>query len=214
MSRFLNLAPAGVRKLMLALPGEGIRASLRSRQSFKAWKCCQDSRTVVSHWLLVCLLALGASGCAGYRLGPPASMAALDKSVQVNPFANETMQPGLTDAVTAQLRKQLQRDGTYRLATHNDGDIIVSGVITAYNRHELSFLHTDNLTVSDYRVSVTAQVTARDRISGKVILEHRVTGFTLVNVGSDLTSSERQAMPLLAEDLAKNVTALLAEGSW
>lgn len=116
--------------------------------------------------------------------------------------------------MTSQLRKQLQRDGTYRLATHNDGDIIVSGVITRYTRHELSFTRGDVLTVQDYQVSLTAEVTARDRISGKVILQQSVTGFTLVRAGPDLSSSERQALPLLATDLAKNVTGLLAEGSW
>jgi hypothetical protein len=41
-----------------------------------------------------------------------------------------------------------------------------------------------------------------------------VTGTTLIRVTTDLTSTERQALPLLAADLAKNVTALLAEGAW
>ncbi len=159
-------------------------------------------------------LALAGSGCAGYKLGPTVAIAAGDRSVQVNPFINQTLQPGLTDEVTAQLRKQLQRDGTYRLATHNDGDIILTGVITKYDRREVSFSRTDFLTVHDYQVKVTAEVTARDRISGKVLLEKPVIGSTLVRVGSDLTSSERQALPLLAADLAKNVTVLLAEGTW
>jgi hypothetical protein len=40
------------------------------------------------------------------------------------------------------------------------------------------------------------------------------TAYTLVRVGSDLTSSERQAMPVLADELAKNVTDELVDGSW
>ena len=90
-------------------------------------------------WLLVGLVALGASGCAGYKLGPVNGLAAREKSVQINPFANQTLEPRLGDAVTSQLRKQLQRDGTYQLASHNDGDIVVSGSITRYTRHEFSF---------------------------------------------------------------------------
>ena len=62
--------------------------------------------------------------------------------------------------------------------------------------------------------SSQAQVTARDRSTGKVILDQPVTGFTLIRVTTDLASTERQALPLLAADLAKNVTALLAEGPW
>jgi F0F1-type ATP synthase membrane subunit c/vacuolar-type H+-ATPase subunit K len=191
-----------------------IRASLRQLLRSKATRNAQRRVAVLCAGLLVCLVALAAGGCAGYRLGPTIGMAAQGKSVQVNPFINQTLEPGIADAVTAQLHKQLQRDGTYRLATHNDGDIIVSGAITRYNRHELSFTPKDVLTVRDYQVSLTAEVTARDRISGKVILQQTVTGYTLVRTGSDLASSERQTLPLLAADLAKNVTALLGEGSW
>ena len=165
-------------------------------------------------WLLVGLMALGASGCAGYKLGPVNGLAAREKSVQVIPFNNQTLEPRLTDAVTSQLRNELQRDGTYQLATRNDGDIIVTGTISRYERFEVSFSSGDILTVRDYRLELTAHVTARDRSSGKVVLDQPVKGTTLIRVTTDLTSTERQALPLLAGDLAKNVTALLAEGSW
>jgi hypothetical protein len=165
-------------------------------------------------WLLVALVALGGSGCAGYKLGPVNGLTAREKSVQVNPFANQTLEPRLGDAVNAQLRKQLQLDGTFQLASHNDGDIVISGAITHFVRYEVSFAANDILTVRDYRLEVVAQVTARSRSTGKLILNQAVTGRTLIRVTTDLTSTERQALPLLAADLAKNVTALLAEGSW
>jgi len=47
-----------------------------------------------------------------------------------------------------------------------------------------------------------------------VLFEQPVTGSTLIRVGTDLASSERQALPLLAGDLARNVAALLVDGSW
>ena len=47
-----------------------------------------------------------------------------------------------------------------------------------------------------------------------MILDQVVIGTTLIRVTTDLTSTERQALPLLAGDLAKNVTELLAEGTW
>jgi hypothetical protein len=157
---------------------------------------------------------LGLNGCAGYRLGPTSGVAAHEKSIQVNPFANQTLEPRLTDTVISQLRKELQRDGTYQLASHGEGDIIVTGALTSYQRIEVTLASNDILTVRDYRLSLTAQVTARERSTGKVILNQPVTGNTLIRVGSDLTSAERQGMPLLADDLAKNVTALLVEGKW
>jgi hypothetical protein len=165
-------------------------------------------------WILFCVVSLGLTGCAGYRLGPANGLAPGTKSVQISPFVNQTLEPRLTDAVTSQMRRQLQRDGTYRLATHDDGDILVTGVITGFNRQELGFSSKDTLTVTDFRLSLTAQVTAREKSTGKVLLDQRVTGFTLIRVGRDLTSSERQALPLLAESLAENAVALLADGSW
>jgi hypothetical protein len=157
---------------------------------------------------------LGLSGCAGYQLGSANGLAAHGRSIQINPFANQTVEPHLTDAVTGELRKAVQQDGTYQLASHEDGDIVLSGEITRYQRLELTFKPSDVLTVSDYRLGLTAHVTARDRSTGKLILDRPVTGYTLIRVGNDLASSERQALPLLAADLAKNVTSLLVEGSW
>ena len=164
--------------------------------------------------LLACLAGLVLSGCAGYRLGPTNGLAAGEKSIQLRPFSNLTLEPRLTDALTAQLRRELQRDGTFRLASHEDGDVVLSGAITRYNRHEMSLSPADTLTVRDYRLSLTAQVSARERATGKALLDQSVTGFALIRVGADLTSTERQALPLLAADLAKNITALLADGSW
>ena len=66
-------------------------------------------------WLLIGLLAFGGNGCAGYRLGPVSGVAPGTRSVQVNPFTSQTVEPRLGEAVTGQLRSQLQRDGTYRL---------------------------------------------------------------------------------------------------
>lgn len=159
------------------------------------------------------LLLLLLPACA-YHLGPTNGVAAREKSVQVVPFANQTLEPGLTDAVTFQMHKQLQRDGTYQLATHDPGDIVVSGTLTEYTRTAMSFAPSDTLTPKDFRLSLIAQVKAVERSSGKVLLDRKVTGFTMIVVGSDLTSSERQGMPLLATDLAKNITALLVDGTW
>src|SRR4051794_14443421 len=103
--------------------------------------------------LIATLVAV--SGCAGYRLGPTTGLGRLDKSVQVVPFSNQTLEPRLTDAVTSQLRKQLQSDGTFRLATQDEGDIVVSGTITRYQRGELSFNPGDTLTVRDFRLVMT-----------------------------------------------------------
>ena len=163
--------------------------------------------------LLVCTAALLA-GCAGYHLGPVDGGTARARSIEILPFNNQTLQPRLGDAVTQALRERMQVDVTYRLATHGDGDVVVSGVITRYHRQGLSYLNKDATTTQNYRVDIVAHVIARERATGKKLLDKDVSAYTLVNVGNDLASSERQASPLLAEDLARNIAEKLTDGAW
>jgi hypothetical protein len=162
----------------------------------------------------LCAMTVLLAGCAGYRLGPVNGAMAGGKSVEILPFNNQTLQPRLGDAVTQALRERIQTDGTYHLDTHGEGDVVVTGTITRYHRFGLSYLKSDVSTTQNYRINITAHVVVRDRATDKVLLDKDVTGYALVNVGTDLASSERQASPLLAEDLARNIAELLTEGAW
>jgi hypothetical protein len=162
-----------------------------------------------------CVFVLGLfAGCAGYQLGPANSAVAGEKSIEVLPFNNHTLQPRLGDTLTEALREELQTDGTYHLTAHDPGDVVVTGAITSYTRRAVSFLSGDATTPQDYRIEVAAHVTARERSTGKLLLDKDVTGQTLVPVNSDLVDAERQALPLLAHDLARNITGFLTEGAW
>src|SRR5271170_1153920 len=109
---------------------------------------------------VLCTLAVLLAGCAGYHLGPVNGAVAGEKSVEVLPFNNQTLQPRLGDAVTQALRERLQTDGTFHLATREGGDIVISGVITHYDRKAVAFLNSDVATAKSYRVGITAHVTA------------------------------------------------------
>ena len=167
------------------------------------------------NFFAICVTAILSAGCAGYHLGPVnPNVVAGEKSIEIVPFNNQTLQPRLGDAVTQALRERMQTDGTYRLATRNPGDVVVTGVITAYSREGVGFLRTDVTTAENYRVQITAHVTVCDRAKAKVLLDKYVSGYTLVQVGTDLEDTERQSLPLLAEDLARNIAELLTEGAW
>ena len=164
--------------------------------------------------LLGGLLALGLAGCASYHLGPTNGLAAGEKSVQVNFFQNKTFEPRLVEAVNSALRKNIQKDGTYRLNTRDEGDIVITGEIIRLDRSPLSFQAADIITVRDYTLLLTAKIIATERATGKVVLQREVSGKTTIRAGTDLTSAERQAVPLLANDLARNATGLLVDGTW
>ena len=141
-------------------------------------------------------------------------MLAGSRSVQVNLFQNETWEPRLSEPVATSLRRAIQQDGTYRLATRGEADIILEGTITEFDRSSLSFDPRDVLTVRDYELTLTVRFTATERATGKVLVSLAANGRTTIRSGADLPSAERQAAPLLAEDLARKITSALVDGSW
>lgn len=167
-----------------------------------------------SQFSALILSALTLAGCSSYKLGPVNGTTSGEKSIEVRPFENKTVEPYLTDAVTGEIRKRLQQDGTFRLDTHGGGDVILTGVVTHYDRTQMTVQPGDTFTVQDYNIAITAHIVARARATGDVILEKDVIGRIPVRVGNDLVSAERQNLPVLAEDLARKIVSLLAEGGW
>lgn len=171
-------------------------------------------RAKAALWSGLVLLLCTVPGCRGYRLGPTNPELTAGRSIQVRYFENRTIEPGLPEALSHALRQELQRDGSYRLRTTGDSDVHVDGVITRFERRPLAFQPTDVITVTDYELRLTVQITAVDRLSGRTLVDRPLTGRTSIRVGNDLPSTERQALPLLAEDWARQAAAALTEGSW
>jgi len=153
-------------------------------------------------------------GCAGYRLGPTSGLPAGTRTIQINLFQNRTPEPRLSEAVATALRRRVQQDGSFKLATEPGADLVMNGVITGFDRLAFSFQRSDVITPRDLSTVLSAHLTVVERISGKVLLERDVYGRTTVRVGADLTTAERQALPLLAEDLARSAVAALVDGAW
>lgn len=170
-------------------------------------------RPSLRHIFGVLCLALLTGGCA-YQVGPTNGLVAGTQSIEIRPFSNDTREPRLVDPVTTALRRTIQYDGTFTLSTHGDADVVLEGTILRYSRVELSVLPTDVVTVKDYKLEMTARVVARVISTGRVLLDRDVSGHTTIRVGNDLVSSEREAMPLVAENLAFNITSLLVNGDF
>ena len=115
--------------------------------------------------------------------------------MQVLPFVNHTREPRISEYLGASLRRQFQQDGTFHLQTGGTPDLEVTGEITRFERVELSYATNDVLTPQEYTLILTANVLARDPVSGKTNLNRDVQGRTYIRVGNDLASTEREAMP-------------------
>lgn len=165
--------------------------------------------------IFLCLAAAALTGCASYHVGPiHSALVAPGQSVEIMPFNNQTLQPRLGDALTKAARERIQAEGSYHLATRNPGDVIISGTIKFYGRESLNFLSTDTVTPENYRVGLIAHVVIRDRATGKLLLQKDLKPHTLVHVNADLASAERQSLPLIAEDFARDLVSLLSESAW
>ncbi|MFM8470758.1 MAG: LPS assembly lipoprotein LptE [Limisphaerales bacterium] len=164
--------------------------------------------------LRLALALVSLTGCAGYRLGSTAAFPAGQHSIQIGLIQNQTLEPRLIESLNNALRKRFQQDGTYKLDTRGESDVVLTGVITRFDRAPLSFQPADVLTVRDYALGMVAKITVKERATGKILFDREVSGRTTIRAGTDLTSAERQAVPLLAEDLARNAASLIVDGNW
>jgi hypothetical protein len=164
--------------------------------------------------LLFFMIAALLAGCAGYKLGPTNGLPAGSRSVEVRSFINKTKEPRITEYLAASLRKQFQQDGSLRLETAGRGDILIKGEIKSFDRSGLGYQPNDVLTPQQYILALTAHVVAINVNTGKTILSKDVLGRTYIRVGNDLSSAERQAIPLLADDLARNAVAFVVDGNF
>ena len=150
------------------------------------------------------------TSCAGYRVGPVGKQQY--KSAAVPMFRNQTLRPQLEAQVTNAVIKRLQADGSLRVESAPNADVVVTGNITRYQRSALRSLRDDTGVPREYRVSITAAVEVRDARTGQVLVKStELTGSADTFLGEDQQSAEFQVWPLVADDLARQVVTLLAE---
>ena len=160
------------------------------------------------------LILLSLGGCAGYHIGPaqPYYLRSVH-SIAVPTFENKTLVPRIAVLVTDSVIKQFQQDGTYRIAGDDQADAILKGEITRINRTPARAVSGNVLATEEFNLTLRVRYSLVERSSGRVLTPPaEVTGTTSFFVGSDLTSDQRQAFPLAAEQLATAIVSRLSEG--
>jgi hypothetical protein len=159
------------------------------------------------------LLALLLSGCAGYHLGPatPAYLRQIH-SIAVPTFRNKTLVPRIEVLVTGTVIKQFQQDGTFRIANEDNADATLKGEIVAVGRSPARSVRGNVLATTEFNLVLRVHYTLVGR-DGKTIAGPADTaGSTSFFVGADVSTDERQALPLAAEELAGHLVSQLSEG--
>ncbi len=158
------------------------------------------------------LVAFCLSGCAGYRIGDVKPHALREiRTIAIPTFRNETYNPRIEVLITNTIIKQLQQDGTYRVTTADQADAVLRGTVRGVQRVPARGVRGNVLATTEFNLGLLVGYTLTNR-AGEVVSAADVGGGTSFFVGDDVTTDERQALPLAAEDLAVHLVSQISEG--
>src|SRR4051812_41937033 len=126
-------------------------------------------------------------------------------------FGNTTLVPRIEALVTGTIIKQFQQDGTYRIANTDAADAVLKGEIIAVSRAPARSVRGNVLSTTEFYLTVSVKYTLMGR-DGKTLGSGAASGGTTFFVGSDVSTDERQALPLAAEEAARQLVSQLSEG--
>jgi outer membrane lipopolysaccharide assembly protein LptE/RlpB len=157
--------------------------------------------------------ALCLSGCLGYHIGPVKPYYLRDvHTIAIPTFANKTLLPRIEALVTDTVIKQFQQDGTFRVASEANADATLKGEIMRMDRTPARFVRGNVLATREFALTMRVKYSLVGRNGEVLAIPNEATGSTSFFVGTDVTTDERQALPLATEQLAKNLVTQLSEG--
>jgi len=167
--------------------------------------------------ILLLSLSLCLAGC-GYHLGgiKPTPMRRVT-TVAVPTFKNNTLLPRIEAQTADAVAKQFQQDGTYRLESPDQADVIVEGTIVSVDRLPMRIFASNVLQTSEFELTLRVKYRVVDRVTGAVLMEGNAVGVTpffseadLVN--SDLVTNQNMNYPIAAQRMAEHLVSKVAEG--
>lgn len=163
--------------------------------------------------LAAALACLGLSGCLGYHIGPVKPTYLRDvQTIAIPTFENKTLLPRVEVLVTDTVIKQFQQDGTFRIANGGNADATLKGEIIRISRSPARSVVGNVLATSEFNLSVRVKYKIVGPDGKALGPPGDVVGTTSFFVGTDVTTDERQALPLASEELANRLVTQLSEG--
>lgn len=162
----------------------------------------------IIYGVLLGIVTVG-SGCLGYRLGStlPSDIA----TISVATFSNKTDEPFLETIVTEAVSSALQRDGTLRVATMQNSDVVLSGTIISLVLTPLRYERDNVRTTREYRLTLNTEIVLARTGTNEKIMRRKVTGETTFEPAGDIASAKRSALPYAARDLARHIVDAVVE---
>jgi lipopolysaccharide assembly LptE-like protein len=153
------------------------------------------------------------SGCLGYHIGPVKPYYLRDvHTIAVPTFGNRTLVPRIEVLVTSTVIKQLQQDGTFQIGSDNNADATLTGQIYRIDRVPARSVRGNVLATTEFNLALRVKYTLVGRDGNLLAPQAEAVGTTSFFVSSDVTTDERQALPLATEDLATRLVSQISEG--
>ena len=152
--------------------------------------------------LVPCVLA--AVGCSSYSWRP--SVPEVYRTVSVPTFRNESDVTELGSAMTTQMLREFQREGTFKIRRAGDAALEIQGVVKQASSAAGGYDRRAGLRLASYDLSAVVLVSVVDKRNGRVLVDNRTYRATATyTAGQDLATAQRDASGRLAEDLARQV---------
>lgn len=162
--------------------------------------------------LAACALA-AAAACAGgcakltWRGAAPEDM----RTVAVPVFRNEGDATGLGSAVARETLREVQREGTFKIASIDDAAVEIRGSVENEPSSTVAYERRTGARNREHRFAATATVSFIDRRAGRVLVENRkYRAETTFAANDDVLTGERNAAGRLAADFARQIVDDLA----
>jgi Lipopolysaccharide-assembly len=163
--------------------------------------------------LFATLFCFALGGCLGYHVGPVKPYYLRDvHSIAVPTFKNRTLVPRIEVLVTDTVIKQIQQDGTFQITNGDKADATLTGEIERITRAPARSVRGNVLATTEFTLWLVVKYSLAGHDGQQLVAPTDAIGTTTFFVSSDVTSDERQALPLATEDLATRLVTQISEG--
>jgi hypothetical protein len=164
--------------------------------------------------ILLAALSLLLPACAGYRLGgiQPHFMEGIH-SIAVPTFRNQTLVPNIEVLCTDTLIRQIQEDGTYKVASSADSaDAILEAEIQQVVRKPSLTVLGDVQATQEFQMTLVIHYKIIRKATGETVDDKNASGATTFFVSGDVNQDQQQAIPIAAQSAATQMVSEFGEG--
>lgn len=154
--------------------------------------------------LLLCLMALMATGCSGGYSFTGASIPPEAKTLSLTMFPNyaATVNPQLSQKLYDALHSLFESQTNLSITT-SDGDLQVSGEITGYTTQASSLSSNDN--VATNRLTVTIKVSFVNNYNSEADFEQTFSRYKDYDASRDFSSVESSLVEEIVTELSEDI---------